>query len=333
MSVMLEAPRRTVKTIALISSAHFLSHFYILLLPPLFPLLRDAYGVGFTELGFGIAVFNIVSAFTQAPIGFLVDRYGASKLLVAALVLESLAFALIGVFPWFGALLGLLVVAGLANAVFHPADYAILSGIVEQRYMGRAFSIHTFCGFLGQAVGPVTVLFLVSLTDWRTAIVICGFVGFAGAMMLAFNMSSLRSFERERASQRQSAPRLSGMRLLLSLPVMMGLFFYIAISMSGQGLQGFSLSSLHLIYDAPIAEIGFVLMAYLVAAPVGVLIGGFLADHTTRHDLNISLCVLVSAWHCPVRLSPSTTGGQNGGDGDQQKYARRPENEPGVGIV
>ena len=295
MSVRLEGPQRTVKTIALISSAHFLSHFYILRLPPLFPVLRDAYGVGFTELGFGVAVFNIVSAFTQAPIGFLVDRYGASRLLVAALVLESVAFGLIGVFPVFGALVGLLVLAGLANAVFHPADYAILSGIVEQRFMGRAFSIHTFSGFVGQAVGPITVLLLVGLTDWRTALVICGLIGFAGAMVLAFNMGALRSVERERAKRRQSSPPSSGMRLLLSLPVMMGLFFYVAISMAGQGLQGFSVSSLHLIYEAPIAELGFVLFAYLLAAPVGVLIGGLLADRTTRHDLNVSFCFVVSA--------------------------------------
>ena len=295
MRVTQEAPRRTVKTIALICSAHFLSHFYILLLPPLFPVLRDAYGVGFTELGFGIAVFNIVSAFTQAPIGFLVDRYGASRLLVAALVLESVAFGLIGVFPVFGALVGLLVLAGLANAVFHPADYAILSGIVEQRFMGRAFSIHTFSGFVGQAVGPITVLLLVGLTDWRTALVICGLIGFTGAMVLAFNMGALRSVERERAKRRQSAPRSSGIRLLLSLPVMMGLFFYVAISMAGQGLQGFSVSSLHLIYAAPIAELGFVLFAYLLAAPVGVLIGGLLADRTTRHDLNVSFCFVGSA--------------------------------------
>ena len=290
------APARgSAKTIALISTAHFSSHFYLLLLPPLFPLLRDEYGVGFTELGFSIAVFNVVCALTQAPIGFLVDRYGASKLLVAALMLESMAFALIGVLPWFGALLGLLVVAGLANAVFHPADYAILSRCVDPRYMGRAFSIHTFSGFLGQAVGPATVLFLVTLTDWRSALVICAALGFAAAIVLAFNMGVLRDVEIDLADKPSVSAHRTGLRLLLSLPVMMGLFFYVAIAMAGQGLQGFSVSSLHLIYEAPIAEIGFVLSAYLLAAPAGVLLGGLLAERTTRHDLNVAFCFSSSA--------------------------------------
>ena len=295
MTAVADAPSGTAKTIALISTAHFLSHFYLLLLPPLFPLLREEYDVGFTELGLAVAVFSIVSALTQAPIGFLVDRYGASKLLVAALVLESVAFGLIGVFPWFGALLALLVVAGLANAVFHPADYAILSRAVDQRYVGRAFSIHTFCGFVGQAVGPITVLFLLTLTDWRTALVICGVVGFVGALILALNMRGLQNVEIEHTRRRSVSPRWSGLRLLLSLPVMMGLFFYVATSMAGQGLQGFSVSSLHLIYAAPISEIGFVLSVYLLAAPVGVLLGGLLADRISRHDINVALCFITSA--------------------------------------
>ena len=45
--IMAASPRRA---IALVSGAHFLSHFYLLLLPPLFPILVTVYDVGFTEL-------------------------------------------------------------------------------------------------------------------------------------------------------------------------------------------------------------------------------------------------------------------------------------------
>src|SRR3989337_2162857 len=88
-------PKREVKVVSLICAAHFISHFHLLLLPPLFPLLRDFYGVGFTELGLTIAVLNITTGLTQVPFGFLVDRYGARKILIGATFLESAAITLI----------------------------------------------------------------------------------------------------------------------------------------------------------------------------------------------------------------------------------------------
>src|SRR4029077_8598975 len=51
---------------------------------------------------------------------------------------------------------------GLANSVYHPADYAILSAHMDEARMGRAFSIHTFAGFVGGAVAPAIVAALVA---------------------------------------------------------------------------------------------------------------------------------------------------------------------------
>ena len=128
------------KVIGLISTGHFLSHFYMLLLPPLFPVLREVYGVGFTELGLALTAFSLTTGFTQAPIGFLVDRYGARGILIAGVMLESLVIVLIAFFPFYAALVALLVLAGLANAVYHPADYAILNASVARERMGLKVS-------------------------------------------------------------------------------------------------------------------------------------------------------------------------------------------------
>ena len=92
-------PSKNTKVLGLISVGHFCSHFYFMVLPPLFPLLRDVYGVGFTELGLAIMVFSLTNALTAAPIGVLVDRYGASKILVVGLAIEALVFVLIPLFP------------------------------------------------------------------------------------------------------------------------------------------------------------------------------------------------------------------------------------------
>lgn len=297
MELALNQSRRSARVIGIISTAHFFSHFYMLLLPPLFPLLRDVYGVGFTELGLAITVYSFTTALTQAPIGFLVDRYGARVILIGGLGLEALAFVLIGIIPAYAALLGLMVLAGLGNAVFHPADYSILNASVDTERMGRAFSIHTFAGLLGNAVAPVTMIFLMTLTDWRTALIICGLAGGAVALVILFNSDVIRDARPGKPEQAQtlhSAPR-RGVKLLFSFPILCGVMFFVGISMFGHGINTFSVSTLTEIYDAPLTEVGFVLTAYLFAAPAGVLLGGWVADRVKRHDAVAAGCFLVMA--------------------------------------
>ena len=290
-------PASNAKVIALISTGHFLSHFYILLLPPLFPVLRDVYGVGFTELGLALTAFSLTTGFIQAPVGFLVDRYGARGILIAGVALESVAFILIGVFPVYAALVTLMIIAGIANAVYHPADYAIMNASVAKERMGRAFSIHTFAGYLGAALAPVTMFTLMKWTDWRTALVICGIFGAVVAAIMALNSNVLldATSRRDDRGAHSATPHHSGLRLLFSLPILMGLLFFTGISMAGHGINEFSVSVLHLAYDAPLAEAGIVLSAYLFASPAGVLLGGWVADRTPHHDRFAASCFVVIA--------------------------------------
>jgi MFS family permease len=291
----LALPRQDAKVIGLVSAGHFFSHFYMLLLPPLFPLLREIYGVGYTELGFAIAAFSVTTGLTQVPVGFLVDRYGARNILIAGIYLEALAVALIGVFPYYGALLALMVLAGLANAVYHPADYAILNASVNQQRMGRAFSIHTFAGYLGDALAPVTILFLATLANWRVGLVVCGIAGAITATLMLFHSVVLRDVgEHAGAKGHSKTAGRSGLALLFSAPILMGLLFFVCISLAGRGVNGFSVATLNALYDTPLETAAIVLSAFLFASPVGVLIGGWIADRVSRHDIVAALCFVVS---------------------------------------
>ena len=292
--------RDSVRAVTVVSTAHFASHFYMLLLPPLFPLLREVYGVGYTELGLAISVFSIVTACTQVPVGFVVDRFGARRILIAGLLLEAAAFALIGLIPVYGAFVALMAVAGLANSVYHPADYSLLNASVDPRRMGRAFSFHTAAGMLGNAVAPVTMVFLMTLTDWRTALVLCATFGALVGLMVALNTRTLRdrsdSGTAGDGSGAGHASGATGLRLLLSLPILLGLLFFFGISVSQHGIQSFSVSALHAIHDAPLSEATTVLTAYLFASPIGVLAGGWVADRIRRrHDVFAALCFVVTA--------------------------------------
>ena len=304
-------PRNDTKVIGLISTAHFLSHVYMLVLPPLFPLLKDVYGVSFAALGLALTVFNVATGLTQAPMGFLVDRFGARAILIAGLIVEALAFMAIGLFPTYWALISLMAVAGLANAVYHPADYTILSASVDGKRMGRAFSIHTFAGYFGFAVAPVMMVFLLEAVGWRLALVIAGGAGLAVALVLMAFSGVLRdqtpADHRQAKAQAQAGSGPQGIRLLLSRPVVMGFLFFVGISMTNGGFTSFGVSALTAIYAAPLAQATVPLTAYLFASAAGVLAGGWVADRTSRHSLVAGGCFLMVGLlvACVAAFSPS----------------------------
>src|SRR5881394_2613794 len=174
----------SLRTLTAISVAHWVSHFHLFVLPMLFPYLKAQLGVGYIELGFALTVFGLVSGLTQAPIGYLADHIGARKVLLSGLCLGGMALVLLGLHLSYTSLLLCAALLGLANSVYHPADYAILSAHMDEARMGRAFSVHTFAGFLGGAVAPAIVAALVTFAGGHGALILAGAVGPLVALLL-----------------------------------------------------------------------------------------------------------------------------------------------------
>src|SRR5262249_10015742 len=125
-----------VRVVGVVSAAHFVSHYYIILLAPLLPFVRAEYGVSYTEIGLAFAAFNILTAVLQTPAGFLVDRFGARVLLVAGLIIGAAAFITVGLVDSFWVLVAMFALAGIGNTVYHPADYSLLSQHVPSDRIG-----------------------------------------------------------------------------------------------------------------------------------------------------------------------------------------------------
>ena len=89
--------RKDARTIGLIGLAHGTSHFFHMLLPPLFPWLIGEFGYSYSELGLLVSVFFVVSGVGQALSGFLVDRVGARPVLFFALAIRDFGLAITGV--------------------------------------------------------------------------------------------------------------------------------------------------------------------------------------------------------------------------------------------
>ena len=266
-------PRRDAQISALIGTGHFLSHFYMLCLPPLFLAWRDHFDVSFAMLGLSVALLGGTTALLQTPVGFLVDRYGARRFLVGGTLLMALsisAMAFVDDYRW---ILVLAVLSGVGNSVIHPADYAILAGSVRKEFMGRAFALHSFTGYLGFAVAPPIIALLLVVMGWQDALLLVGLLGVpvVGAILLQSRILS------DQPKARGPKPE-GGARLLTSKPILGFFAFFMLSAMAGSGVTAFLIAVLGVLWNTPVAAASLALTGYMAGATVVMLLGGWWAD-------------------------------------------------------
>jgi MFS family permease len=279
------------RTLTGISIAHWVSHFHLLVLPMLFPFLKSQLGVGYIELGFALTVFAVVSGLTQAPTGYLVDHFGARKILLIGLVIGGLSLVLLGLHLSYASLIACAVLLGLANSVYHPADYAILAEHMDEARMGRAFSIHTFAGFVGGAVAPAIVAALVAMTGGAGALIISGAIGVLVALLLvAMNLPDAGAHKKKAGGESIAKQNIVTPALILLT------IFFMLLGLSNAGINNFGVVALMGGYGASYSSANAALTAFLAASAVGVLAGGFLADRTARHGQFAAACFAVNAF-------------------------------------
>jgi MFS transporter, FSR family, fosmidomycin resistance protein len=273
-------PASHFRVVGVVSAAHLVSHYYILILAPLLPFVRADLGVSYTEIGVALAVFNIVTAALQAPAGFLVDRIGARIPLIGGLLFGAGAFLVVGLTNSYWMLVAMFAVAGIGNAVYHPADYALLSHHVPAERIGPAFSFHTFAGMAGSALAPPTLLMMQSVWGWRGAFVGASILGFAVAVALM----AIREHGEGRAAPRaKSDGNAAGWRILLAPAILLNLVFFVLLAIISGGVYNYSVVALGALFATPVTTANAALTAFLVFSSIGVLAGGFLVTRTARH--------------------------------------------------
>jgi MFS family permease len=308
------------RSLTVVSIAHWYSHYILLVLPMLFPFLKERLGVGFVELGFALTVSAVVSGLTQAPLGYVVDRFGARKLLILGVCLGGASFIMLGMnlsYPWLIASAALL---GLANSVYHPSDYALLAANIDGKRIGRAFSVHTFSGFFGGAVAPAIVAALVVMVGGAGALMATGVIGFVVALViLAFPIPEASAATVSANGGDTNATSAS----VLTPAIIMLMVFFMLLGLSNSGISTFGVVALMTGYDLLFSTANIALTTYLGASAVGVLAGGFLADRTHRHGdvaaacfaANVVIIVLIamSSPHPALLIAMMTVAGFLGG--------------------
>ena len=281
-----KTPKKNKKIISLVSMAHFYSHFFFFIFPPLFPLLKSELNVTYIELGGVIILFNLISALTQLPMGILVDKLDAPKLLTFAVLCQAVSLILISIFPSYFMIMLMMIPCGIANAIYHPADYTILNRSVSSNIMGRAFSIHTVLGFTGSAVAPLTMVYLSDIYGWEKSLMIIGFFGVIISLILYLNISLLSNQEGKNKinnTDNKSMNIYDVLRLLLTFPILMGFLFWFFNSISHTGISYFSVSAFTQIYEMSLSRANLCLTMFLAFTSLGILLGGFLSDKTGKN--------------------------------------------------
>ena len=291
--------RQDARTIALIGLAHGSSHFFHMLLPPLFPWLIGEFGYSYSELGLLVSVFFVVSGVGQALSGFLVDRVGARPVLFFALASFATAGLVAGTAQGYAGLLVAAALAGLGNAPFHPVDFTILNKRVSPQRLGHGFSVHGISGNLGWATASVFMAGIASATgSWRAACLCGALLALVVLAVMVWNRDALDDRQGAWAHQAPGASAVADEHPMafLKLPsvwLCFSFFFWSTCALSA--IQSSASPALQQMYGLPLSATALVVTGYMLCGAAGMVVGGFLVGRVVRLEKIISVCLLASA--------------------------------------
>jgi len=284
---------QSVRILALISTGHALSNFYVLCLPALIPFLKIEFEVSYALLGVILTTRAVTSGMLQIPAGFLIDIIGGKKLLIAGLFMLSGSFAALAAIPSFWWSLPLMVVFGAGLATMRPSNYTILNASISPNWVGRAFGINMFAAHAGRAVAPPLIVSIAILWDWRVAVLIAGGLGFAVTFALMSQWRYVRD-DTVRPKRPDGLGALQEIRLLASGSLFLFFIFFIFNALTTHGVHSFTVAALAELRATPLTVASGALTGYLIASALGVLAGGFMVDKTPRHGL-LAVSVLLGS--------------------------------------
>ncbi|HLS57758.1 MAG TPA: MFS transporter [Zeimonas sp.] len=290
-------PAGDARVISVVGIAHGVSHFFHLILPPLFPWLKDEFALSYSELGLLVTVFFVISGVGQSLAGFLVDRVGPVPVMLGAIALFAVAAAVLALAPGYAGLMLGAALAGVGNASFHPVDYSILNRKVSAPRLGHAYAVHGISGNLGWALAPVFVVTIARFTGWREAFAAASLLALLALVVVWLNRGALETPVHRGAQAAGSGRGLPGGTFdFLRLPaVWLSFGFFLAYAAALGGVQTFAPEAARLLHDVPLEWVALCLTVYMLASAGGTVVGGFLASEAARAERIIGVCFGIAA--------------------------------------
>ncbi|HKV45739.1 MAG TPA: MFS transporter [bacterium] len=168
---------RHAKDLALLSSAHAVTHIQPTLYPLIFPEAMQALGFGYAQIGLLVGAIGVIGGLLQGVQGWLSRRFRRKALCGGGNLLLGLSIGLSGLAGSFAALLGLRLLATIATSPQHPIGSSLLADWYPRKRRASAFALHFSGGNLGTVLTPLVVGVLLPRVGWRHTLMLFGIPG------------------------------------------------------------------------------------------------------------------------------------------------------------
>jgi MFS family permease len=240
-----------------------------------FPLLKADLRLSDLQLGLLSTVFLWVYGLLSPISGFLADRFGRARIIIASLLVWSVVTWLTRYARGFNDLIATRALMGLSEACYIPAALALIADYHAKGRLSLATGIHTSGIYVGIILGGAGGGWVGERYGWRFAFTALGVVG------VIYTLFLLPALRERSAPTREEKPRFRpALSELLSLPGFKTLMFVFAsFSLANWAIYTWLPVYLYERFNMKLAAAGFSATFYIqVASFGGILLGGWLAD-------------------------------------------------------
>jgi MFS transporter, FSR family, fosmidomycin resistance protein len=264
-----------------IAFAHFLNDLIQAIIPAVYPILKQNYGLSFSQIGLITFSFQLSASLFQPLVGYYTDKYPKPFSQIFGMIFSLIGVILLSYATAYYQIIIAVICIGIGSSIFHP-EASRISYLASGGKRGLAQSIFQIGGNLGTALGPLLVALLVVPNGQHAIIwfVIAAVIALFVISRIAFwyrNHLKYRDQVKKAIPSYHDLPQSKVvMTIIILLIIIFSKYFYSA-----------SLSSYYTFYTMDkfglsIKQAQFHLFLYLMAYAIGTIIGGPLGDKIGR---------------------------------------------------
>ncbi|HEY1084635.1 MAG TPA: MFS transporter [Prosthecobacter sp.] len=265
-----------------ISFSHLLNDTIQALIPAIYPVLKESYGLSFTQLGLITLTFQVTASLLQPLVGYITDKRALPYSLPVGMgmtLVGLLSLSRADNFVW---ILLSSALVGAGSAIFHPEASRIAHMAAGHR-RGLAQSLFQVGGNAGTSIGPLLAAWFIvphgqAALSWFSVIALVGvFVLFQVGQWQAQN---LHRIHRKRAAKDVAHDAPAPGRVALAISVLVLLIFSKYVYMAS--LTNYYTFYLMDRFQVTVQQSQYYLFLFLFAVAAGTIIGGPVGDRIGR---------------------------------------------------